>query len=235
MKILVCDDDKFEVIKIKKLLTEYFSRTKYNPIIDAYTNGESVYNSKNKYDIAFIDIEMPTVDGLTLTKRLKLKNKNVIIFIITSFNKYLDEAMDLEVFRYIDKPVDKDRFFRGISAAIKKYYTSTQKITLEYYDECYTVSTNDIIYITTENNKAVVITKTRRYLTNERLKSWAQRLNNVNSFAIPHHSFIVNMNYVLEFNKHELKLLCDERTYKIPVSQRGYPVFKTAFYAFIGA
>lgn len=67
--------------------------------------------------------------------------------------------MDLDVFRYLSKPIDNDRFFRALNTAINYYHSNTQIITIEYYDEYYSVFTNDIVYITIEERKAVIITQ----------------------------------------------------------------------------
>lgn len=234
MKILICDDNKATVEHLKKYLDAYSQKHKIEFIISAYTDSRLAFEDKNKFDIAFIDIQMPTVNGLTLTQRLKENNEYIIVFIITSYNRYLDEAMDLEVFRYISKPIDEDRLYRSINLAIKKYNNLTHKIILDYYDECYNIFSNDILYITTEDNKSLIVTKNRQYQTTKRLKIWVEQLRDVKCFAQPHHSYIVNMNYVEQFNKREVLIKYNRDAYRVPVSQRGYSAFKTAYFSFIG-
>lgn len=53
---------------------------------------------------------MPGVNGLSVTKHLQTLNPNIIVFIVTSFQGYLDDAMDLKVFRFLSKPIDENRF-----------------------------------------------------------------------------------------------------------------------------
>ena len=45
-------------------------------------------------------------DPEALLNELKKKDKDIIIFIITSYSEYLDEAMRFNVFRYLSRPID---------------------------------------------------------------------------------------------------------------------------------
>ena len=184
--------------------------------------------------MSFIDIEMPKVNGLTLSAQLKKVNSNIIIFIITSHESYLDDAMDLDVFRYLSKPIDKDRFFRALNTAINYFHSNTQIITLEYYDECYSVFTSDIVYVTIENRKAVIITRQKKYYTNQKLSYWKEKLKGYDYFAQPHYSYLVNLRYVSDFNKTQLNIKVDSKTETLPISQRNYSNFKKAYFAYIG-
>ena len=167
MNVLICDDDLKIVQQIKNFLLKLSKQSTYNFDITCFSNGDSILDKQIKTDFAFIDIEMPLVNGLTLSAQLKRVNSNIIIFIITSHDAYLDDAMDLDVFRYLSKPIDNDRFFRALNTAINYYHSNTQIITLEYYDEYYSVFTSDIVYITIEERKAVIITRQKKYYTNK--------------------------------------------------------------------
>ena len=61
-------------------------------------------------------------------------------------------------------------FFRALNTAINYYHSNTQIITIEYYDEYYSVFTNDIVYITIEERKAVIITQQKKYYTNKKIE-----------------------------------------------------------------
>ena len=232
MKVLICDDDKCIVDEIKNNLNAFSDKHKIVFDIDLFYNGVELLNSNISYDMAFIDIEMPLVNGLTLSAQLKKVNSNIIIFIITSHDAYLDDAMDLDVFRYLSKPIDNNRFFRALNTAINYYHSNTQIITLEYYDEYYSVFTSDIVYITIEERKAVIITRTRqkKYYTNKKLSYWKEKLKDYDYFAQPHYSYLVNLRYVSDFNKTELNINVDLKSETLPISQRNYSNFKKAYF-----
>ena len=101
MRILICDDDTLILEHIYKLLKYYFESAHLKmPEIISYSNGESLLMDKGSKDIVFLDIEMPGMNGIYVGNELKSQNRNVIIFVVTSYSEYLDEAMRFHVFRY---------------------------------------------------------------------------------------------------------------------------------------
>lgn len=93
MRILICDDDLLIVEKLQKYLKSYFSHLHLScPEIVCFSDGESLLADLGDKDILFLDIEMPGLDGIYVGNELKKKDKDIIIFIITSYSEYLDEA-----------------------------------------------------------------------------------------------------------------------------------------------
>ena len=120
MRILLCDDDTLVLEQLKKLLEHFFENVHVKiPEIVSYTSGEELLKDKEQKDIVFLDIEMPGVDGIYVGNELKAENRNVIIFVVTSYSEYLDEAMKFHVFRYISKPLDEQLFLRNIKGALE--------------------------------------------------------------------------------------------------------------------
>lgn len=235
MKVLICDDDLNIVEDINQMLDNYSKEDPISFTVKSFTDSQKAFEDSDKYDIAFIDVKMPKVNGLSLTTQLKKNNRHIIIFIITSYDCYLDDAMDLEVFRFITKPIDSNRFVRSLTAAINRYQSITQKITLEYYDECYTVYTSDILYITTEGTKAVIVTRNKKYRSNKRISYWKEKLKDTDCFTSPHHSYLVNLMYVTKFTKTIVTLKLDSKgkEFELPISQRSHSDFKRKFFSYM--
>lgn len=235
MKILVCDDDQNIVNRINTILKHISNERKLIFDITTYNLGDKVCKDKNKYDIAFIDIEMPGINGLSVTKYVKKVNPNAIIFIVTSFQSYLDDAMALNVFRYLSKPIDKNRFIKNMNVAIDLFQKSTQKIFIETYDECFNVFTRDILYVTIDNRKACIVTNGEKILTKQPFDYWKKHLAGYDYFVQSHYSYLVNLKNVTRFNKTEITLSSNGKDYlTVPISRRYYVPFKEAFYSYIG-
>ncbi len=235
MKTLICDDDKTIINKILGLLNAITKQRKLEFDVKSYNCGEDVITDCEKYDIAFVDIEMPGINGLSVTKHLQKVNSNAIIFIVTSFHAYLDDAMALNVFRYLSKPINENRFMKNMNIAIDIYQKSTQNIVFETYDECFTVFTRDILYITIENRKACIFTKDGKFQTRNNFDYWKNQLNEYDYFVQSHYSFIVNLKNVTHFSKNNIVLSINGKDYSnVPISRRFYSSFKESFYKYIG-
>ena len=70
--------------------------------------------SEAVYNIAFLEIEIGNVSGLDIAKALKEKNKNIIIFFVTEYEKYIDDAMDLFALRFIKSLLPKAEYIKGL-------------------------------------------------------------------------------------------------------------------------
>ena len=101
-KIIICDDDRDFAEWFEKIIIRYFESSKKEFIIKKYYSAEEVLLSDmNMTDIAFLDVEMKAMNGIQLGYEIQRKCPNITIFIITSYSQYLDDAMDLKVFRYL--------------------------------------------------------------------------------------------------------------------------------------
>ncbi len=132
MRILICDDDLELSQQLEKILISFFQKNslKY-PEIVIYNNGTDLLQDFQSKDIVFLDIEMPGMNGIYIGNELKRQNNNAIIFVVTSYSQYLDEAMRFHVFRYLSKPLDKQRIFRNMKDALALYNNSIIKISIE--------------------------------------------------------------------------------------------------------
>lgn len=168
--ILVCDDSAEIVEQVKKLLCAWEKVNTVSFNIDCRQSGKFILENKHKYDIAFIDIEMPEMSGLELAVELKKQNPDVLIIVLTSFQRYLDDAMRIHVFRYLSKPVDVNRFNKNLFDAVQEYRTLSKTIILETHDIVKKIKTKDILYIENRRYGALLVTKDAEYATGVRLK-----------------------------------------------------------------
>lgn len=119
MRIAVCDDDALMLEQIQKYIKAYFEKAGMKcPDIICFSDGESLLSDKGEKDILFLDIEMPGINGIYVGNELKRQNENIIIFVVTSYAQYLDDAMRFHVFRYLSKPLDVHQFFRNMKEAV---------------------------------------------------------------------------------------------------------------------
>ena len=229
MKVLICDDNPYDAKILSDLLDEYGGFE-----TEIFTDSEAAMQSEGCYDFAFIDIEMPKLNGLALTRKLKERSLNLTVFIVTSFNRYLDDAMDLNVFRYLSKPVSRERLFKGLDTAIRLFRQNRESIVAETSDGCHTVSLNDILYLTIERRRAKFVTVQGELISTQGLEHWKSRLLDDMRFTQPHYSFIVNLANVTDFTRTEITLSKGGKTAVVPISRGHYQTFRKAFFDYMG-
>ena len=107
MKILLVDDEQLQLLRLenacKKVLpdADFFSYT--NPV-KAFEKNEN-----NNIDLAFLDIEMPSINGIQLAKKLKKNNPKIKIIFVTAYSEYALDAFKVHASGYITKPVNENK------------------------------------------------------------------------------------------------------------------------------
>lgn len=191
-------------------------------IVGLSDNGEK--------SIIFLDIEMPGVSGIHTGRKLKQADSSVIIFIITSYMEYLDEAMQFHVFRYLSKPLDKKRVLRNLKDALLLYNSSVTKIPVETKDRIYTIRSSDIVSVESSGSKSVVHTTSSNYISVHKIQHWAEKLD-MPCFSVTHRSFIVNMEHVSDFGHTTISLCNGQSTAYL--ARRKYTKFKEAYFLYL--
>lgn len=226
MKIAICDDEIEYVNDIEQHLKQYFTEHGLSLNLFKYINGIELLNSQNSFDIAFLDIEMPDINGIELGKKLQSTNPDLVLIYITAYNHYLDDALDLGITRFFDKPIDSKRFYKGLDKAIEKLDQTEVQIHLKDSDNGITsVKINDIIMVEIEKRKTKIVTKDKIYYSKSDIKFWRENLNK-SYFESPHNSFIINTNYITYYQK-DYVILYDK--YNIPIAYSKRAEFKKKF------
>lgn len=231
MRILICDDDALVREQLKNYINAFFTtKDLKSPEIVCFSSGESLLADKGDKDICFLDIEMPGLNGIYVGNELKKANDRIIIFIITSYSEYLDDAMRFHVFRYLSKPLDKQRFLRNMKDAVDLYHTITFKVPIETRRGMHTVLASSIIVIEAQGRKVTVHTTLHDFESVHNMQYWLDLLPK-SSFFQTHRSFIVNFEHVSDFD-HSLVHLADDQ-FQAYLTKRKYGAFKDAYLLYL--
>lgn len=115
MRVLLVDDEELQLTRLEKTVKNVLpvgcEIVRYsNPVLAA---EESV---DKKTDIAFLDIEMPVLNGIGLAKKLKKNNPQVNIIFVTAYDHYAVDAYKLHASGYVTKPVNEEKVRAEIEA-----------------------------------------------------------------------------------------------------------------------
>ncbi len=163
----------------------------------------SAYNflQKNKVDIILLDIEMPNMTGLELTKNLGA-NSPLIIF-TTSVKDYAVEAFELNVVDYILKPVTPSRFIQAINKAREMLESKKEEVSITEDEFIFVRDSNivrkilldDIFYAEAMGDYVKLYTAKKFYAIHTTLKTTEDRLP-TSKFIRVHRSYIIAVNKI---------------------------------------
>lgn len=229
MNVLICDDEKQYMDILAKHVQEYMNNRFIDYSITTTTSPAEILRSGQIFDLAFLDIQMEEMNGIALAKVLRERNGKTALFFVTNYDEYQDDAMDLRAFRFFEKPFDVNRLY----AALDK--------TMEYIDGAYVdiylygdgaqqrVLVDDILYVTRNDRKVVLVTKNTAFVPAERYDALCEKLPPLFFYAV-HKSFFVNLHYVDRYSYTELFLSDGTR---IPIAPRKQSAFHKFWFEYL--
>ena len=120
-KIMIADDEGIVIDTLKFIIEKNLGD---QCIIKSAKTGRKVMELAEYFcpDIAFMDIQMPGINGIEAMKEIRKGNSNVIFIVASTFDKfdYAKEAIGIDVLKYIKKPIDKNVIVEVLNQAINQ-------------------------------------------------------------------------------------------------------------------
>jgi two-component SAPR family response regulator len=113
---IIIDDEPSAI----RLLEKYVAKISFLDLKGSYTNPLEALQSieKETVDLVFLDIQMPEITGIQLSKIISSKTK--IIF-TTAYPQFALESYDVSAIDYLLKPIDFERFYKAVSKVQEKF------------------------------------------------------------------------------------------------------------------
>jgi len=206
IKCLLVDDEPPAI----RLLEEYLAKVPFlkkeaiaHKALDALQIIE-----KQDIDLVFLDIQMPDLSGIQLSKIIK---GNIKIIFITAYPQFALESYDLNAVDYLLKPFEFERFYEAI-LKVKQQYKVIEKAEIvdgylfiktdgkNNYEKVYT---KDVCYIEALKNYVAIHLIDKQIITYSTLKHMEESLKG-STFIKIHKSYIVAINHILKTDSHSV-------------------------------
>ncbi len=126
--LLIVEDDEGS----RLFLQNVFKKTRYQ--VDASADGEEAIKKirTNEYDIILTDLDLGNLSGIDILKEAKLQNYSPEVVVITAYGTVESavEAIKLEAFDYLLKPVDSKRVVLAVNNALERKRLRSEVISL---------------------------------------------------------------------------------------------------------
>lgn len=116
MNAVYVDDEKPAIAKFKATVAQISDISAFNAFTRADTALEYIRDG-NKVDIAFLDIEMPGMNGIQLANEIHGYDKNIKIVFVTAYDSYALDAFGVDAVGYLLKPYKKEMMQKIIDKA----------------------------------------------------------------------------------------------------------------------
>jgi two-component system, LytTR family, response regulator len=243
LRAIIVDDEQRGINALKILLEKFSDEIK---VVAESTNAYTAIDLINNYapEVVFLDIQMPDLNGFELLEKLSWKNFHLVF--ITAHQDYGLRALKQEAIDYILKPMGYDDLHFTIQKIKRKtnpaqdvarlrefatalgniYQTEQSRITIPLKYGVESIACSEIIFIESQSNYSVIQLQENKKITVSRtLKDFDKQLCDAGGhFMRVHHSFIVNLENVLRYLKHNDSIVMNTGQI-VPVSKSRKPFF----------
>jgi DNA-binding LytR/AlgR family response regulator len=194
-------DDELEAIEE---ITEYIANTPDLKLIESFSSPLDALNFINKnqnIDFVFMDVDMPDLNGIDLSKLIRAKVRRLIF--TTSHAKYALNAFEVDADAFLLKPFNYAKFISAISKFLHNHLSSGSAEDDYIYDKnknedlkLVKVKFEDIVAIESLANYVRIYTNTIKIVTHLKLKEAKEIFGEKNGFMQLHRSFLISKRHI---------------------------------------
>lgn len=216
MYAAICDDNKPMLDFLNGKIGEILSENKTPCEISTFLSGTDFLEShKNKpFDVVFLDIKMPDIDGFGVAKQVRDISKDTYIIFITTESSLVYDSFDYQPFYFIPKgkPEILNAKLKSVIGKLIEQIGENYTLCLELpHGEKKYIDTNTIIYIGSESNYLEIVCQTETIYIRRKLNDMMNELP-PKTFARIHNRFAVNMRYVGRIDNSKCKAILFDET-----------------------
>ena len=212
-RIAICDDEKKSLEAIRDYTEKYFAQYGTEFVIDVFCAGREILERMTSvpYDICFLDIDMPDINGIDLAEKIKKKNEQTLIVFVSFREDYVFQSFRVHPFSFVRKSCFEKDIAQTIRDVVKLRASRQEqgqlcKITDEAGYE-HVFRRDSICYIKAEEKYVDFVLTEGKKLVRCSMKSLEKELA-PGGLIRCHKSYIVNIRKVYAV-KHDHLILMD--------------------------
>ncbi|MBI5206571.1 MAG: response regulator transcription factor [Candidatus Firestonebacteria bacterium] len=217
IRTIIVDDEKPACEELQFLL----GKVKSIKVVGVCSSANEAIKigQKENFDVVFLDIHMPGMNGIDLALRMQeISDHKALVVFVTAYDEYAVSAFENNAIDYILKPFNEERLQKTINKITRIFENDNishdsknseenaifnlsniikDKLIAEKSGKVILIDINTIVYISTENGGTYIKTQDTQYLTRYNLTQLEKKLTPL-SFFRTHRSYLVNFNHVTE-------------------------------------
>lgn len=154
LRVAICDDEEASRNSTRHMLACWSAAAAFPLEITCFDNGDSLIkeNAAARYDIAFLDIFMPLLNGMEAAKELREGDKAVKIVFLTSSPDFALQSYAVKAADYCLKPVVYEKL-KEVMEGCTAFNAEPESLTLKTLGGYQKIYLQDIEYIEAQNKR----------------------------------------------------------------------------------
>ena len=221
IRLAVCDDESAMCRQLAQMVSAKLKKWEEEFAVTCYTNAARLLFSPLNFDMVFLDIQMPGLNGVELAKKLREKEFNGILIFVTVLTEYMLDAFEVEAMDYLCKPVDEARLEQALLRSMKRLRLKEEKgFFIRTMNGYRMVKFSEVYYCEVMNRKIYLHVR-------QDVIEYYGKMKDLEQQTLPylircHRSFLVNPVYLQEYKGGQVTLKNGAR---IPVSKSYHQIF----------
>ena len=158
VQIAFCDDNTDELNRIRALL-DALQPFEGSYEITVFSGGSELLKSeKRPFDLLFLDVQMPELDGYETARRIRETDQNTVLIFLTGVAAPTVEVFQVTPFRYLMKQMDDATIQKELLASFEEVTRRSQFVTIRSGNDLIRLNVASLLYLTIAGRSVELVT-----------------------------------------------------------------------------
>ncbi len=229
INIAMIEDDDQDALNLTNAINSYGQKEKQVINLKRFTSGEAfLTNYKPIYDIVFLDVELPGMNGMATAEKFRSYDQNTILIFVTHVAALAIKGYQYNAMDYMLKPVSDQDIYIRLKKVTNRLKNKELSLSIPIENGVKIIPLSDLYYVESFGHIMIYHTNDGEFKVREKtsMKLLEEKLS-PHSFSRCSVSYLVNLRFLTSVEQNEVVLMNGER---LPISRNRKKEFVDDFF-----